>query len=192
MKLMRFVLALALGATVGCGGTKAPAPVPVAPPPPTPIQASHDESRFGPLEVGADYQTYRRVTDEPFLSRVHGNRWVHVWVSEPGADAYLDGSSDIPVGTTVVKESWENDGGKPSQVAGPIYVMRKEAPGWWPEHEDWYYAIHWAEPTPEQRKTLGGPIYWRGHSPRAAYCWECHDNYYRSLGGLTPSSVIPR
>lgn len=47
------------------------------------------DSRFGPLEVGADYLHYRRVTAKPFLSLVHGNRWVHVFVNEIGADAYL-------------------------------------------------------------------------------------------------------
>jgi hypothetical protein len=204
---MRDGLAVALcWGALGCGGAKAPAtgPGPAAGGEPDAgtmevletkaarMPAGDPESRFGPLEVGADYHTYRRVTDEPFLSRVHGNRWVHVWVSEEGADEYLDGSSDIPVGTTNVKQTWENDGGAPSTVAGPLYVMRKEAAGWWPEHEDWYYAIHWAKPTPDQAKKMGGPIYWRGHSAKAAYCWQCHDDYYRSCGGLTPSSVIPR
>jgi hypothetical protein len=143
-----------------------------------------DESRFGPLEVGADYRSYRKLTPEPFLSRVHGNRWVEVWVSEAGADAYLDGGA-IPVGTVVVKASWSNEGGRPG-APGPIFVMRKEAPGYAPEHEDWYHAIHWAEPDE------GAPLYWRGRSPKVAYCYDCHDSYDRGLGGLTPSSLLLR
>ncbi len=149
------------------------------------------ESRFGPLEVGADYRAYRKVTPEPFLSRVHGNRWVDVYVSERGADAYLQGG-EIPEGTVVVKTSWQDEGGAPSAVAGPIYVMEKRPAAAAPEHDGWYFAIHWAEPPPEERKRFGGPIYWRGSSPRAAFCWECHDSYDRSLGGLVPSSVLPR
>jgi hypothetical protein len=73
-----------------------------------------------------------------------------------------------------------------------VFVMEKRAPGYSPEHGDWYFAIHWAEPTPDQRKALGGPIYWRGSSPRVAYCYDCHDSYDRSLGGLVPSSQLPR
>jgi hypothetical protein len=198
---MRASLVTPLVLLVACGGAAppaaaptppAPAPAPDAAPaaPPRPV----DESAYAPLdagEIGADYATYRKLTPEPFLSRVHGDRWVDVYVSEAGADAYLDGSP-IPVGTTVVKTSWEDDGGKPGPVAGPIYIMRKEPPGYAPEHDDWYYAIHWAEPTPAQRAKLGGPIYWRGGSPRVAYCYDCHDNYDRSLGGLTPSSIIYR
>jgi hypothetical protein len=149
------------------------------------------DERFGPLDIGGDYLDYRRVTPEPFLSRVHGNRWVNVYVTETGADAYLDGG-EIPPGTIVVKDSWIDDGGEAGPVAGPIFVMRREAPGTAPARGDWTYAIHWARPTPDQLPRLGGPIYWRGASPRVDYCYDCHENYDRGLGGLTPSSVLYR
>jgi hypothetical protein len=151
-----------------------------------------DEDRFGPLDVGADYTRFRRVTSLPYLSTVHGGRWVHVFVNEVGANAYVGGAA-IPVGTVVVKASWESDAaGQPSSVAGPLFVMEKRAPGYAPEHGDWWYAIHWAEPTPTQRARLGGPIYWRGSSPKVEYCTDCHDAYDRGLGGLVPSSVLER
>jgi hypothetical protein len=149
------------------------------------------EDRFAPLDVGADYATYRKLTRRPFLSRAHGDRWVDVYVNAIGADAYLSGA-EIPIGTIVVKTSWQDQGGAPSRIAGPIYVMEKRARGYWPERGDWYFAIHWAKPPPDELARYGGPIYWRGKSPRAAYCWECHDAYDRSLGGLVPSSVVPR
>ena len=149
------------------------------------------EDAFGPLEVGADYASYRRLTDQPFRSLVHGNRWVHVYVNELGAEAYLDGG-DIPIGTIVVKTSVQNVEGQPSDIEGPIFVMEKRAKGYAPEHGDWWYAIHWASPPPEEAARFGGPIYWRGSSPRVAYCWKCHDDYANSLGGLTPSSLLPR
>lgn len=155
--------------------------------------AAAAEDAFGPLEVGADYAQYRRLTEEPFRSLVHGNRWVHVYVNEIGAEAYLaGGGGDIPVGTVVVKTSVQNIDGRPSDIEGPIFVMEKRAPGYAPEHGDWWYAIHWAKPPPDAVKKFGGPFYWRGHSKRVAYCWECHDDYVNSLGGLVPSSLLPR
>ena len=66
------------------------------------------------------------------------------------------------------------------------------AKGYAPEHDDWWYALHWASPPPEDAAQFGGPIYWRGRSPRVAYCWKCHDDYVNSLGGLVPSSLLPR
>jgi len=153
-------------------------------------QAAGEET-FGPLEVGASYETFRRVTTDPFRSLDHGNRWVHVYVNELGAEAYLSGG-DIPIGTIVVKTSVQSVDGRPSDVPGPIFVMEKRAPGYAPEHDDWWYAIHWASPPPEEARKLGGPIYWRGRSPRVAYCWRCHDDYANSLGGLVPSSLLPR
>jgi len=153
--------------------------------------AASDEDRYAPLDVGADYRRYRKLTDRPFQSLDHGSRWVDVYVNAIGADAYLSGAP-IPVGTIVVKTSWQNDGGRPSNVAGPVFVMEKRAAGYAPEHDDWYFALHWAKPPPPEARKFGGPIYWRGKSPRAAYCWECHDAYDRRLGGLVSSTQLPR
>ena len=149
------------------------------------------EDTYAPLDVGADYLTYRKLTDAPFQSLDHGNRWVDVYVNAVGATAYLSGAP-VPIGTIVVKTSWQNDHGQPSSVAGPIFVMEKRAAGYSPAHDDWYFAIHWAHPPADDAAKLGGPIYWRGKSPRAAYCWECHDLYDRHLGGLVSSAQLPR
>jgi hypothetical protein len=173
---------LAILVPAGCASPATAAPKAAAAPTP---------SGFPALGIGGDYLRYRKLTPAPFLSKVHGNRWVDVYVNELGADAYLDGGP-IPVGTTIVKASWEGKDGAPSTVAGPTYVMRKEKPGYAPDHDDWYFAIYWAEPTPEQRAKLGGPIYWQGASPKVAYCYACHDSYDRDLGGLTPSSLLDR
>lgn len=174
-------------AAAACG---APSAGTAVGPPAAPAPHSEDESAYGPLTVGADYRSYRRFTPEPFLSRAHGNRWVDVYVNDIGAEAYGT-EADIPVGTVVVKTSWLDDGGEPGPIPGPIFVMEKRAPGYFPEHGDWYYAIHWAKPTGAFAKS--GPIYWRGKSDRVAYCYDgCHDNYDRGLGGLVPSSLLPR
>ncbi|MBA3398063.1 MAG: cytochrome P460 family protein [Deltaproteobacteria bacterium] len=149
------------------------------------------EATFGPLEIGADYARYVKLTDKPFLSLDHGNRWVEVYVNEVGAAAY-ESSAPIPVGTIIVKSSWLDANGAPSQVAGPLYVMEKRAPGYAPAHGDWWFAIHWAKPPAEDAAQFGGPLYWRGHSKRVDYCEACHDDYDRSIGGLIPSSILKR
>jgi hypothetical protein len=138
------------------------------------------------------HASYRKLTTEPFKSAAHGGKWVDVFVSTNAADAYLSQSAEIAVGTVVVKTSWEDKGGQASNVPGPIFVMEKRAPGYDPAHNDWYYAIHWAKPTPEIAAKTKGGLYWRGKSKAVAYCYECHDDYHRSLGGLTPSSLLQR
>jgi hypothetical protein len=196
---MRSVLPIALAAAAGCGGAGGAGPTPSAGGDreaqlrarATAQPGDDPESVFGPLDVGADYLQYRKVTDKPFQSLDHGNRWVDVYVNTLGAAAYLSGA-DMPVGSIVVKTSWQNDDGRPSNVEGPLFIMEKRAAGYAPGHGDWYYAIYWAHPPPAEAQKFGGPFYWRGKSPRAAYCWECHDSYDRQLGGLTPSSQLPR
>ena len=117
---------------------------------------------------------------------------MNVYVTDPGAKAYVDGGA-IPVGTVVVKASFvSGPDGQPSSVAGPLFVMQKRAKGYDPDHDDWWYAIHWAAPPPAEAAKLGGPFYWRGRSERVAYCWDCHESYDRGLGGLVPSSLLPR
>jgi hypothetical protein len=146
-----------------------------------------DESTYGPLEVGRDWASYRKLSRKAFPSKTHGGRWVEVYVNDVGAEAYL-GDGAFPEGTVIVKTSFE---GSPEGAKGPIFVMRKEAAGYAPDHEDWSYAIHWAEPTPKQREMLGGPIYWRGKSPKVGYCYSCHDNYDRAVGGI-PREALAR
>ncbi|MDQ3367706.1 MAG: cytochrome P460 family protein [Myxococcota bacterium] len=186
---MRFALPL-LAIIGACGGGPATTTAPTSAGTES-GGAGDPEARFGPLEVGADYASYTRLTDKPFLSLDHGNRWVEVYVNEVGRAAYED-AAEIPVGTVLVKTSWLDDDGTPSAIAGPIFVMQKRAPGYAPEHGDWWYAIHWANPPATSARASGGPIYWRGRSQRAAYCYDCHDSYDRSLGGLIPSSILKR
>ncbi len=184
-----------LSLAAGCGST---APAPAAPNAPMRMDdrvlgmtgaaamagiADTDESKFGPLEVGADHAAWFRAARAPFLSPTHGNRFVEVFVNDLGRAAYYT-DADFPVGTVIVKTSRENDAGRPGDASGPIFVMEKRALGHAPDHDDWSYAIHWASPTERQLAQLGGPIYWRGASPKVGYCSKCHDNYDRSIGGV--------
>jgi hypothetical protein len=146
-------------AVIGCGGS-------------TPSTTSSSkpvdpESVFGALEVGRDYATYTKLTDKPFLSLDHGNRWVDVYVNAIGLAAY-DSNAPIPVGTIVVKTSVLDEHGAPGSVAGPLYVMEKRAAGYAPDEADWWYALHWAQPPADEVAKFGGPIYWRGRSSALA------------------------
>jgi hypothetical protein len=143
-----------------------------------------DESTFAPLDVGADWQSYKKMNKEKVPSKTHGGRFVDTYVNDVGVAAYGNEDAEVPVGTVIVKTSVEGKDGQPTDVPGPIFVMKKMEKGYAPDHDDWYLAIHWEKPTEAQLKLLKGPIYWRGHSPKVAYCYKCHDNYVRSLGGV--------
>lgn len=149
---------------------------------PAPKQAPKDPyTAYGPLEDGGGFEGWTKVTKFPHPSPTHGKRFAEIYVNDVGLAAYTS-EADFPVGTIIVKQTWENDNGKPSTVKGPVFVMEKKEAGFNAEHEDWYYAIHWAEPTEKFRAKYGGPFYWRSPSPKVDYCWKCHENYDRNVG----------
>ncbi len=141
-------------------------------------------AKFGPLGVGADWASYTKVTTEPYPSQDHGNRFVETYVNDIGLASYKDDELDVPVGSVVVKVSWERDGDSPSSVRGPIFIMEKRDAGFDAENEDWYYAFHWADPPAKWSERLGGPVYWQSPSPKVNYCGNCHNGYDRQLGGV--------
>lgn len=169
---MRFALNAAMLVVVGC----------TAPLVPTAPSASTKVATI-PLEVGGDYLSYTKLTPEPFLSKVHGNRLVNVYVTPNAAQAYLSGSP-MPVNAIVVKDSFANVNGKPGP-AGPLFVMQKRAPGYAPDHGDWYYGLYWAQPN-------GKVLVAQGQQEGVGYCISCHDSYDRQLGGLVPTSQLMR
>jgi hypothetical protein len=170
--------AIALGA--GCGGghkTEDTAPNDDSKGAP----AGDPNAAFGPLEIGAGFESWTVVTKFAHVSPTHGNRFVDIFVNDVGLAAYTS-DADFPVGTVIVKKSYERDGDKPSATLGPVFVMEKREAGFSPDHEDWYYAIRWENPTPKFQKQFGGPFYWRSPSAKVSYCWKCHDNYDREVG----------
>ena len=168
------VITICASLSFSCGASQKTNPVGVAPDP---------EAVYGALEVGVDYKSYKKINTTSFLSKTHGGRFVDVYVNDIGADAYMK-DQPIPVGTVVVKTSWEVDGGKATEEAGPIFVMRKESPGYDPDFDDWYYAIHWGKVPARWQDKVAGPFYWRGKSKKVDYCRDCHDNHDRELGGI--------
>jgi hypothetical protein len=142
--------------------------------------AGDEHSQFGPLEVGADWASYTRLNKASFPSQTHGGRLVDTYVNDVGLAAFKAGE-DMPVGSIVVKTSKDATDGS----EGPIFVMEKRAAGYNPDHGDWWFAIHWANPPEKWRKRLGGgPIYWRTPSNKARYCQDCHDDYVTGMGGV--------
>ena len=64
--------------------------------------------------------------------------------------------TDYQVGSIIVKESFEDGGGRPA--VGPLFVMEKRSAGYSPDHGDWWYAIQRAQPV-GPRAGGQGPIY---------------------------------
>lgn len=143
------------------------------------------DDKFGPLEHGADWKSYVKVSKQPFFSKPHGKRFVEIYVNKLGHEAYIS-DKPFPVGTVIVKPSWESENGKPSAKLGPVFVMMKKEKGFSKEHNDWWYAIHWENPPPPFNKD--GGLYWRTPSKKVNYCWECHENYDRDVG-LPPRAM---
>ena len=138
---------------------------------------------YAPLGIGAGYQSWKKATRYPHVSPTHGKRFVEVYVNEVGYAAYTDESAVIPVGTVIVKTSWETKGGKPTRVPGPLFVMKKMPEGYNAERNDWYYALHWeAVPARWQKRLNATQVYWRSPSKKVNYCAKCHDDYDRELG----------
>lgn len=137
---------------------------------------------YGPLQVGADYASYKKVSSGPFESPTHGKRFVEIYVNDIGAAAYQS-EAELPVGTVIVKTSWEREGDAPSKTAGPLFVMEKRAPGYDTERNDWYYALHWAEVPESWTKKVGArQVYWQSPSPKVSYCHDCHENFENEVG----------
>ncbi len=147
------------------------------------------EDQFGPLEVGADYaRTMTLMNRQPFFSRTHGRRWVNVYVNAIALQSYQH-DEDLPVGAVVVKESFEDVGGRPDLTQrGPIFVMERRANGYSSNRGEYWYAIHWAQPVGHASHMPNGqtlpPLYWRGRSQRVQYCEDCHGAYPNRMGGV--------
>jgi hypothetical protein len=145
--------------------------------------ASDPSAVYGPLEKGADYQSWTKLNKTPVKSKTHGNRWVDTYVNTEGVEAFKNDDADIPMGAVIVKTSFESAAdGSATDVPGPIFVMARVdndgEPGWW-------YGLHWESVPDKWQKAMGGAqAYWRTPSKKVDYCSDCHDNYPREIGGI--------
>lgn len=145
--------------------------------------AADPAAAYAPLEVGADHASYTKVNKSSFLSPTHGKRFVDIYVNDVGLAAYQSGG-DFPVGSVIVKTSWESKDGQPTDVAGPIFVMEKRAAGFAPDRDDWWYGLHWEDVPETWRARMGGAsqVYWRSPSQKVDYCAGCHEVYDHHMG----------
>jgi hypothetical protein len=108
----------------------------------------------------ADLGTYRSA-GKPFLSRGHfAGRWIaEVLVTPTASDTYagLTRSSHFATGAVLAKKHTEKD----SHAPGPIFVMIKHDPGYFPEGGDWEYLVTDPEGWIEDRGAI-------------ASCARCH------------------
>jgi hypothetical protein len=166
---------------VACGGPPAP-PVPDRPPEAEPVEAE-PEPPPPAADPWADWKSFTNVSPGPWISKPHAKRFVETYVNEIGLEAYKTIGAPIPVGTIIVKPSWESEDGKPGRD-GPLFVMVKMPEGWEPDSGDWFYAFQWADPPAKWADKIGTNVDWRSPSEKIEYCVDCHDILDRGLGML--------
>ncbi len=116
-------------------------------------------------EVGAppDYHRWTRVTKGAIQGKGHDGLWVHLYMNPAGEAAFRGQRFPFPPGTVLVKESFESLRGRPAGP-GPIFLMRKEPPGYAPEDGDWHWAMYGAD-----RQLIV-----EGRGDRVRACVLCH------------------
>ncbi|HET9869128.1 MAG TPA: DUF2231 domain-containing protein [bacterium] len=126
-----------------------------------------------------------KMNTRPWVSKTHGGRWVDTYVSRDAVKAYQD-SDPLPPGTWVVKESFEDAGGKPSTVKGPLYVMRKGP-------QKWDYAMEWDKPVPGNPEKITGPVTWLPGNAALDSCVKCHSHFHNVdyMGGVPTEAAVP-
>ena len=161
-------VSVALVVAAGCGGGQK-------------ADTAGGDTAAAPADAWSDWQSYNKVSKDKWVSPTHGKRFVEIYVNDVGFEAYK-GNQAMPVGSIVVKPSWENTDGKPG-ADGPLFVMIKKEAGYAPDNGDWYYAFEWAEP---QGKWAGkGALKWTSPSDKVEYCLDCHDTEGdHQLGGV--------
>jgi hypothetical protein len=139
----------------------------------TPIAStSHDAPAADP-EADAPLRALDYASLEPALgpvfSKAHGNRWVRVWVTASGIDAYKAGRPLSP-GSYAVMNSFENANGRASNDAGPLYALEILASG------EPSLTLYWPRVPQEKRNEVGGleRVYWRGAEAGLQSCMSCH------------------
>jgi len=116
-----------------------------------------------------DYASLEPAMEKPVRSAPHSNRWVRVWVTASGIDAYKAGKQ-LPPGAYAVMSTHEDLRGRPSFEPGPLYFRETRADG------TPYVAFYWPRVPEAQRSETGGEdsVYYRSPDPRLQSCIDCH------------------
>jgi len=175
-------LALAVIAPLAaCGGTTAPAAKPDPAPAATPTETETAADAPAAAASWDDWKSFTNVSPGPWISKTHGARFVEIYVNDVALEAYKTPGAAMPVGSILVKPSWENEDGVPG-ADGPLFVMEKMPEGFAPDSEDWLYAFQWANPPEKWAAKIGNNVDWRSPSEKIEYCSDCHDVIDRGLG----------
>ena len=137
-------------------------------------------------------QNLVKMNARSWNSRTHGHRWVNTFVSKEAVSAYKN-SDPLPEGTWVVKESFQDEGGKASQTPGPLYVMHKGKVADSPETGGWQYALRWDKPVTGNPENIQGPVTWLPGDPNLASCVRCHNHFKDGdyMGGVPSDAANP-
>ena len=169
---------------VACGG---PTATPLGDPQSGPDTADSANTATEPVAAPAgpdrwaDWKSYTNVSPGPWILKTHGKRFVEIYVNDVALEAYKTPGAELPVGSIVVKPSWENEDGVPG-ADGPLFIMEKMPAGFAPDSEDWFYGFQWADPPEKWKAKLGSNVDWRSPSEKVEYCSDCHDVIDRGLG----------
>ncbi len=113
------------------------------------------------------YQSWRRYNVAPYRSATHGKRYVNNFAN-PRAKAYgkFEAAGTLPEGSVLAKDSFEVTT-LGDVVTGPLALMEKMQPGFYPESRDWRYTM--ILPDGSLFGTTKGE-----RSERVEFCAECH------------------
>lgn len=115
--------------------------------------------------MAARYASLPKMNAAPFRTGQHqGNPQVNVYASTAAEGAYRSVNAGtftgrFPTGTLLVKEMLDPVGGAPI-----LTVMYKKAPGYDPEHGDYWYGRLAADGTPTRADFVG----------KVGFCIDCH------------------
>lgn len=143
-------------------------------------------------QIGDYRRSLFQMNARSWNSRTHGHRWVNTFVSKEAVSAYKN-SNPLPEGTWVVKESFEDEGGKASQTPGPLYVMHKGKVSDSPETGGWQYALRWDKPVTGNPEDIQGPVTWLPGDPNLSSCIRCHNHFKDDdyMGGVPSDAANP-
>ncbi len=120
------------------------------------------------LGPATDYRNWRRYNTAPYRSATHGNRYVSNYANAT-AKAYgqYERSGRMPEGSILAKDSFAVT--KRGDVTiGPLFLMRKMAPGFDAGSGDWRYTMIMPD------GSVFGVTKAEG-SERVRFCAECHN-----------------
>jgi hypothetical protein len=143
---------------------------------PDAARAGLSASGAGQRIDGAEaFQNWSAVTGYVF-SPPHGNRLVRTFIDPPAAAEIYKKNAELarlrkasgfkpyPPGTRILQQSWlrneQGGAGKP----GPLFLMRKEQPGYDPDGADWHYGF-----AASDKRLIG-----EGHDGKMQFCEDCH------------------